>query len=321
VGASSSCAPWASPSARAYPIAGEPPIRVQPLRTEHTHRTSPDEPRRPRHIGTYALGSLYAQIAGSVLRLTAGCRVVLCGSGGEHGQPGTGNLWANRPPHHHGPSVNPSDITPTHLPSFEDVEPWPDFTPDEPLKVLVSACITGVACGSDATAYGAPYPHTSRLLQLANVTAVPFCPEDFAFGTPRDVPDIHGGDGFDVLDGRARVVMGSGEDCTAQMMEAADAMLTIAQREAVQLALLMDISAACGSQVIYAGDRTRGVYQRGQGVAAALLIRHDIPVVSQRDYKTLGHIMTKLDPTFVIDHAALDHHETDWYMRNLNARP
>jgi hypothetical protein len=33
------------------------------------------------HIGTYALVALDAQIAGSVLQLTAGCRVVLCGSG------------------------------------------------------------------------------------------------------------------------------------------------------------------------------------------------------------------------------------------------
>ena len=41
VGGSSSCPPWASPSARAYPIAGGPPIRAQPALTEHTHRTSP----------------------------------------------------------------------------------------------------------------------------------------------------------------------------------------------------------------------------------------------------------------------------------------
>jgi hypothetical protein len=33
-------------------------------RTERTHRTPPDEHRQARHIGTYALGSLYAPNAG-----------------------------------------------------------------------------------------------------------------------------------------------------------------------------------------------------------------------------------------------------------------
>lgn len=39
------------------------------------------------------------------------------------------------------------------------------------------------------------------LLDLPNVRAVDFCPEDDAFGTPCATPDIHGGNGFDVLDG------------------------------------------------------------------------------------------------------------------------
>src|SRR5690349_17737040 len=90
-------------------------------------------------------------------------------------------------------------------------------------------------------------------------------------------------------------------------------MLDLAQREGVGLALLMDISAACGSQFIYLGDRREGVYQRGPGVCAALLSRHGIPVVSQRDYKTLGAIAHKLDPTITPPSAARDHHESDWY--------
>ncbi len=45
-----------------------------------------------------------------------------------------------------------------------------------------------------------------------NVKAVTFCPEDYSFGTPRSLPDIHGGNGFDVLDGKARVLTDKGED-------------------------------------------------------------------------------------------------------------
>ncbi len=80
------------------------------------------------------------------------------------------------------------------------------------------------------------------------------------------VPDIHGGDGFDVLDGKARVLSDTGEDWTEAMLGAARAMLALAQQQRVRLALLTDISAACGSQVIYDGARAGGRHRAGQGV-------------------------------------------------------
>jgi uncharacterized protein YbbK (DUF523 family) len=86
----------------------------------------------------------------------------------------------------------------------------------------------------------------SRSKRLTNVDVVTFCPEDFAFGTPRETPDIHGGNGFDLLDGRVRVLSNAGEDWTEQMLGAALAILTLAKQNNVRLALLMDISAACG---------------------------------------------------------------------------
>jgi uncharacterized protein YbbK (DUF523 family) len=200
-----------------------------------------------------------------------------------------------------------------------EVERWPTFTANAPLKVLVSACITGAPCGADGTSYGAPYSHTAHLLALSNVVAVPFCPEDFALGTPRDIPDIDDGNGFDVLDGDARLVTSAGRDCTREILDAARTMLELAESEGVRLALLMDISAACGSQVIYLGDRRNGVYQRGPGVCAALLSRNGIPVVSQRDFKTLGAIVHKLDPTITPLSEARDHHESDWYRSYFGA--
>jgi uncharacterized protein YbbK (DUF523 family) len=212
-------------------------------------------------------------------------------------------------------------VTRRHLPTAEQIDGWPEYSVEAPLHILVSACITGIACGSDGSSYGAPYPQTARLLQLDNVRPFAFCPEDFAFGTPRSVPDIHGGDGFDVLDGRARVKSGAGDDWTERMIEAAYAMLAVARREQVGLAILMDISAACGSQVIYLGDRTRGVHQTGPGVAAALLVRNGIPVVSQRDYRTLGLVIGRLDEKFTADPGARDHHETEWYVRTFGRQP
>jgi hypothetical protein len=58
-------------------------------------------------------------------------------------------------------------------------------------------------------------------------------------------------------------------------------------------------------------------YQRGVGVAAALLIRAGVPVVSQRDFATLGKLRARLDPSFEPDPSARDHHEHPWVLANL----
>jgi uncharacterized protein YbbK (DUF523 family) len=201
-----------------------------------------------------------------------------------------------------------------HLPTSADVEAWPSFTEDEPCLVLVSACLIGTPCGVDATSYGAPFAHTDRLFTLPNVRVVPFCPEDMAFGTPRSTPDMHGGGGFDVLDGKARVLSATGEDWTDAMVQAAEAMVALAMKHAVRFALLTDISAACGSQVIYDGARALGVHRAGQGVCAALLLRHGVKVLSQRDHRTLDLILNRLDPAHRPDPLARDHHESPWYV-------
>ncbi|MCG8557867.1 MAG: hypothetical protein MJD61_21675, partial [Proteobacteria bacterium] len=82
-----------------------------------------------------------------------------------------------------------------------------------------------------------------------------------------------------------------------------------------ELAILTDMSAACGSQVIPDGCRLvpERRYRAGVGVAAALLVRNGVPVVSQRDHRTVGQLRCLLDPTFCADELALDHHETTWY--------
>jgi uncharacterized protein YbbK (DUF523 family) len=206
------------------------------------------------------------------------------------------------------------------LPSDDDIKQFALATPDMPLKVLFSACLLGDKVGVDGSSYG-EYEGINALASLPNVKAVKFCPENFSFGTPRNMPDIYGGNGFDVLEGRARVMSDKGEDWTAGMMAAAQKMLEIAKQETVELAVMMDMSAACGSQVISLGNRLVAdrKYQRGPGVAAALLMRNGIKVVSQRDFKTLSRIMSALksgnsDGAFEnLDPSLKDHHETDWY--------
>jgi len=131
-----------------------------------------------------------------------------------------------------------------HLPSQETIESWREFTVSDPLRILVSACLAGISVGFDGSTYGT-HAEIADIIALPNVRAVTFCPEDFAFGTPRDVCDIQGGDGYDVLAGRARVISAGGEDWTDRTIQAAERMLDIAQGNACEVAVLMDISAAC----------------------------------------------------------------------------
>ncbi len=185
---------------------------------------------------------------------------------------------------------------------------------EDPLRVLCSACLTGVTCGYDGTANG-EYPSVLKLLQYKTVKLIRFCPEEFAFGSPREMCDIHGGTGIDVLEGKARVLTESGKDWSREMIIAAEKMLEIALEEKVELAIMMDISAACGSSVIYDGNRfsQNKIYQIGAGVAAALLIQNNITVISQRDYASLDILYSKLDPTFQLNSNAIDHNQTEWF--------
>ncbi len=203
---------------------------------------------------------------------------------------------------------------PEHLPDAEFLNALPAFTSQNPLKVLVSACLGGNLCGYDGSSYG-EYPRIRELLALENIKPVYFCPENFAFGTPRELCNIHGGNGFDVLDGKARVLTESGKDWTRPMIAAAQKMLSVVVQHKIDLAILMDISAACGSQVIYEGHRQTGTvtYQAGAGVCAALLIRNGFKVMSQRDFKTLDLLFQKVEPLYTPDPEANDHHESDWY--------
>lgn len=192
-------------------------------------------------------------------------------------------------------------------------------TVDHPLRILVSACLTGIKCGVDGTNYG-EYPSVVKLLQYKNTHLIPFCPEDFSFGTPREMCDIHGGNGMDVLDGKAKVLTESGIDWTEGMIAASLRMLEVAKEKNIELAVMMDISAACGSQVIYDGNRLveDKKYQIGTGVCAAQLLRGGFKVISQRDFASMEILYSRLDSTHIINKEAKDMNEHEWYVSYFN---
>ena len=195
---------------------------------------------------------------------------------------------------------------------------WPTPTADEPWVVMISGCMMGLACGVEGTDYGFGGA-LDMIADLETVRVVAYCPEDVGLGTPRTMPDIHGGDGFDVLAGDAQVLDEHGADLTDGMIKGAREMSAHAVAERVRFAILMDASGACGSQVISDGcrfDEPRR-HRRGVGVATAALAQAGIPVVSQRDHRTLGLVRARLDTTFTPDPEARDHHESAWVIENL----
>src|SRR3989337_2027568 len=91
--------------------------------------------------------------------------------------------------------------------------------------ILISACLAGRACRFDGT--GALEDEVAKL--VAEGRAVLVCPEvDGGPGTPRPAAEIQGGDGADVIAGRARVVATTGDDVTAEYLQGAKRALEMA---------------------------------------------------------------------------------------------
>ncbi|RUM35499.1 MAG: DUF523 domain-containing protein [Desulfobulbus sp.] len=130
-------------------------------------------------------------------------------------------------------------------------------------KCLVSCCLTGLPTRYD----GICKPHSGCLAMLKDYTYIPVCPEQLGgLPTPRPAADIVGGDGFDVLRGRAAVMTVDKTDLSREFIAGARTVLEIAQAQNIQLALLKSRSPSCASSTV-------------PGVTAALLLENDIQVI------------------------------------------
>ncbi|OKY76940.1 MAG: hypothetical protein BM485_02250 [Desulfobulbaceae bacterium DB1] len=123
---------------------------------------------------------------------------------------------------------------------------------------LVSACLVGLRTRYDALVK----PCDGCRSYIGDAVWIPVCPEQLGgLPTPRPAADIVGGDGYDVLSGRARVVTGSGMDVTAQFLQGARQVLAIAGGRRIDEILLKSKSPSCGMGLRF-------------GVTAALLRQH-----------------------------------------------
>lgn len=128
---------------------------------------------------------------------------------------------------------------------------------------LVSACLTGLCTRYD----GESKPSAECLVQLAGHAWIPVCPEQLGgLPTPRTAADLEGGDGYDVLAGRASVIDRQGKDVTSQFIQGAHQCLAIAKAQNITTALFKARSPSCGLTPV-------------TGVTAALLTANGIQVI------------------------------------------
>ncbi len=151
------------------------------------------------------------------------------------------------------------------------------------MKLLVSACLLGLACRYDGSA-----KQTQAVMNLKDThTLIPFCPEIYGgLATPREPAEIKEG----------QVYTCSGQDVTRAYQKGADETLRLAQLLGCQCAVLQDRSPSCGCGTIHNG-LFDGELVAGDGVTTQLLKENGIRVIpaSQADTLSNPEIKTPTD--------------------------
>lgn len=146
--------------------------------------------------------------------------------------------------------------------------------------ILVSSCLAGLE-----VRYNGTHSLDNRISKLVGENkAVTICPELLGgFSTPREPAEIVGGDGEDVLDGKAKVVEKSGKDVTELYIKGAYATFEKAKKINATIVVLKENSPSCGSSMIYNGE-FKGKKIVGNGVTSALLKRNGLQVISEEQF-------------------------------------
>ncbi|WP_173911884.1 DUF523 domain-containing protein [Acinetobacter sp. Marseille-Q1618] len=148
------------------------------------------------------------------------------------------------------------------------------------MKYLISACLVGENVRYDAK----NCLHLALKQLIEQRHAVCICPEvSGGLSTPRLAAEIRGGNGFDVLAGKAQVITSLGQDVSAEFICGAQCTLALAQHHQVSHVILKSNSPSCGSDFIYDGSFT-GEKIQGMGVTTALLQQHGFEVMTEQQF-------------------------------------
>ena len=144
--------------------------------------------------------------------------------------------------------------------------------------ILVSACLAGENCRYDGTS--ATSPAIAKLVKSGQAVAA--CPEVLGrLGTPRSRAEIVGGDGWDVLAGRAAVMTDEGDEVTWEFIAGAHMVVTLAQATDCRHAILKSLSPSCGVGRIFDGSFSDKM-RPGVGVTVAALSEAGITFESSK---------------------------------------
>ena len=137
------------------------------------------------------------------------------------------------------------------------------------LPILISGCLIGLRCRYD----GESVPDQMMIKKNIREHYLVVCPEQLGgLPTPRKRSQIVGGDGKDVLSGKARVIAEDGRDVTEQFIRGAEEILMLVRLFDVKRVIFKDKSPSCGVNKIYHGTRSVD----GCGVTTALLIQEGL---------------------------------------------
>lgn len=145
--------------------------------------------------------------------------------------------------------------------------------------ILISSCLLGLN-----TKYNGKSNPNKLLIDYARLGKfIPVCPEQLGgLKTPRGASEIIAGSGEDVLNHCAKVMTQDGINETAEYIKGAEEVIKMLSIFPITAAILKQRSPSCGMGQIYDGTFS-GTKIKGEGVTAALLRRHNIPVFTEED--------------------------------------
>ncbi len=139
----------------------------------------------------------------------------------------------------------------------------------------VSACLTGVPCRWNGKSKKSK--DVLGIIKDKEYTAL--CPEQLAgLPTPRPACEIIGGDGFDVLNKKAKIIGSDGKEYTNIYIKGAKKALETIKKNKIKKVILKSGSPSCGCGTIYDGS-FKGKKKKGYGVFAALLRKNGIKML------------------------------------------
>ena len=145
-------------------------------------------------------------------------------------------------------------------------------------KVALSACLTGCACRYD----GKENLNRTLLKELASYEIIPFCPEDFCFGTPRATMDlVDNGDKIEAISNKDGSVLSAPIENYAKEF--------FKQNPTIELFIGKDRSPSCAvrSGKVYDKDKNL-LHTTGTGLMAKVAL--DLGIESWDSEEYLNHI-------------------------------